>query len=104
MPVTINELSRLRKANWVSLSNGSSNIEFWDLPMSKQTKPAQDDILYQIDLNDRIDNVSFRRYGDSMLWDVIADINNISIPPLDFKPGDAIRLPSFNRVVVEIRK
>ncbi len=104
MSVSIFELSRLKSANWVVLNNGSKNIEFWDLPMARQIKPSQDDLIYQVDKRDRIDSIAFNRYNDSRLWDVIADINGLSIPPIDFVPGDAIRLPSYNRVIMEIRK
>lgn len=104
MSVTIYELSRLRKTDWVIESDGSKDVEFWDLPMNSQTKPARDDLLYQVDQRDRIDTVAFNRYGDARLWDVIADINEFSVPPIDFVPGDTIRLPSYQRVILEIRK
>lgn len=104
MPVTVYELSRLAKTDWVVASDGSQDVEFWDLPMHTQTKPAQDDLLYQVDKRDRIDQVAFNRYNDSRLWDVIADINGFATPPIDFVPGDTIRLPSYNRVILEIRK
>lgn len=103
MSVVISENSRLNDAEWVVASNGTENIEFWDLPMAAQIKPADDDLLYRVDKTDRKDNIAWNQYRDPRLWDVIADINGMSLLPVDLKPGDLIRLPSYNRVVVSIR-
>lgn len=42
---------------------------------------------------DRIDTISFRYYGDPLLWWYIADANPEVFYPEDLQPGQSLRIP-----------
>jgi hypothetical protein len=90
MAVNITQSSILRFAELL-LADG---IEFWDLVENIEFPQSQEDINYQIQLNDRIDRVAFNFYGDSDLWWVIASANQMEVLPTDFKDGLIIRIPA----------
>ena len=52
-----------------------------------------DKFVYPID-GDRLENVAHRYYGDSTLWWVIAQANNIRDGSFGLKPDEKLRIPS----------
>jgi len=98
--VKVRQRSRLRFYDFVELDE----YEFWnnsDLP----DIPIQiDDELYQVKATDRIDLLAFDRYGDAVLWWVIAKANDIDLPQTQLNEGDVIRIPSVSYVQQELFK
>lgn len=95
--------SRLRYSELYVASNGTENIEWFDLPRLPRNVPDATDMVYTVDSGDRIDSLAFKRFGDPILWDVIADINHLRELPQELVPNSLIRLPSRTRVLTELR-
>ncbi|MHB0998523.1 MAG: LysM peptidoglycan-binding domain-containing protein [Armatimonadota bacterium] len=60
-----------------------------------------DDIFHVVQAGDRIDLLAYRYLGDTTLWWVISDYNDIFFP-LDLEVGVVLRIPSVERVVMQI--
>lgn len=103
MPIELQRYSRLRYATVYVASNGVRDIEWFDLPKLPRNVPAATDKVYAVDASDRIDSLAYRSYGDPIMWDVIAEINNLRELPQDLVPNSLIRLPSRTRVLTDIR-
>lgn len=99
MAVDIYNLSRLVHADLVTVDG----VEFWDLPRLPGIPNATDDLLYEVTDSDRPDLLAQKRYGDSRLWDILAQVNDWNLPILDLKSGDIIRMPSAARVTTKLR-
>lgn len=64
-----------------------------------------DNIRYQVQIKDRLDNISTHFYGDPKLWWVIAAFQQIPIMnPLVLEPGRILIIPSFSYISSEILK
>lgn len=59
------------------------------------------DILHVVKDSDRLDLLSHQYLGDSRLWWVIAEFNNI-FWMFDLVPGTTLRIPSFERLNMEV--
>jgi hypothetical protein len=92
MAVTIRKNSRLKFADLVTVEG----IEFWDtlILTDKLLEAREDDIIHEVKMYDRIDNLAFQYYNDPILWWVIAVANDIEIVPTQLLEGDLIRIPS----------
>jgi len=80
------------------------DVEHWEMAELPIIEEGQDDILYQVQQEDRIDLLANRFYGNAELWWVIAVANNLALLPNDLKPFSTIRIPSNNRVYNKILK
>lgn len=76
-------------------------VVFWGTTEPPEIAPADDDLLYTVTEIDRIDNLAFAFYGDEHLEWVIKRANGIYLIPNDMRPGDEIRIPSFERLLRE---
>lgn len=56
-----------------------------------------DDIFHVVQAGDRIDLLAYRYLGDSTLWWVICDYNDIFFP-LELEHGMVLRIPSVEHV------
>ena len=56
------------------------------------TTPEPDDIFHVVQAGDRIDLLAYRYLGDSTLWWIICDYNDIFFP-LDLELGMVLRIP-----------
>ena len=102
MAVRVRTTSRLNFSRLVKL--GDSEIECWEMPEYPTIEPGQDDVLYQVKQDDRIDLLANEQYGNPDLWWVIAIANDMALLPSDLKPSSTIRIPSNNRVFNSILK
>jgi hypothetical protein len=102
--VPIGEFSRLNYAQLVMVNNGSDDIIFFDLPLPPRAGTAKTDKIVTVERSKRIDIMSFERYEDASIWDVIAEANGLMDLPSQLMPSDDVRLPSQGRVVTELRK
>lgn len=106
MSVKVSTHSRLRFVDLL-IADG---VEFWEVAYLPEIPEQDDDIRYQIQggLQERLDRLATRYYGDPNLWWVIAVRNDMEIIPTDFSEGDIIIVPSpryvrqelFNQVVL----
>jgi len=103
MSVNVPVTSRLANTAWTKESNGTEDIEFWDLPIQEQIRTDPTDTILPVDKSWRIDGLASDFYGDPSLWDVIAETNGFRILPQDMKTGEKIRIPTYQRVLGEIR-
>lgn len=101
--IELDRNSRLRYSTLYEASNGTRDIQWFDMPKLPRNVPAATDKVYAIDAGDRIDGIAFREYGDPILWDVIADINNLRELPQELVPNSVVRLPSRTRVMTDLR-
>jgi len=65
------------------------------------TTPQPDDRFHVVTDGDRIDLLAYQYLHDSTLWWVICDWNGISFP-LDLPVGATLRIPSLERVMLDI--
>ena len=98
MAAKIKSTSRLRFARLITIDD----VEHWELPEYPVIAPAASDGTYTVDRGDRIDRLANHYYQDPTLWWVIALANGMELLPNDLKPGVEIRIPSQQRVFVEI--
>lgn len=63
-------------------------------PRPDETEPF---ILHRLGATETIDQLALRYYGRQDLWWRIADANPNKFP-LDWEPGDLVRIPSDTRV------
>lgn len=57
--------------------------------------PSAKDIFYTILEGDRLDTLAFKYYGDSSLWYILADVNEIFNPLEILVPGDELIIPGL---------
>jgi nucleoid-associated protein YgaU len=77
-------------------------VECWDLPEYPLILPAEDDVEYMVQGNDRIDRLAELFYGDPQLWYVIALANDLRLLPTDLYPDRVLKIPSSTRVFSKI--
>lgn len=90
MAVSVRKRSRLRFADLVTVDG----FEFWNMLEPPTLLSQLDDLHYQVQMGDRIDLLSFKFYGDPILWWVIAVANDLEILPTDLNVGDTLLIPS----------
>jgi hypothetical protein len=90
--------SRLRFGNLLTIQG----VVQWDTLYLPTFAPRSDDISYQVQYTDRIDNLANRFYGDPVLWWVIAVANNMEILPIDLNPASTLRIPSKDYVLRQL--
>lgn len=98
MAVRIRTTSRLNFSRLLTIDS----VEHWEKAELPTVDAAQDDLLYQVNQEDRIDLLAQRFYGNAELWWVIAVANGLDLLPNDLKPFSTIRIPSNNRVFNKI--
>lgn len=65
------------------------------------TEVRGSDILHVVRDSDRLDLLAYKYFGDSRLWWVIAEFNNI-FWMFDLEVGTTLRMPSVERLNMEI--
>lgn len=98
MAVRISKNSRLRTVPLVTVSG----FTYWDMSVWDDIPVQPDEIQYTPQVDDRIDLLAYRFYGDPVLWWVLAVANGMEDLPTDLKYGVAIRVPSKSYVFTTI--
>jgi hypothetical protein len=75
--------------------------EFLGTRSRVDTSPQPDDVFHTVVEGDRIDLVAYRYLGRADLWWVICDYNDVFFP-LELEPGTVMRVPSVERVHMEV--
>jgi hypothetical protein len=65
------------------------------------TTPQPDDRFHVVMDGDRVDLLAYQYLGDSLLWWIICDWNDICFP-LDLPVGATLRIPSIERVYLNV--
>ena len=79
-------------AEIIKTSEGKRRISTLYYPkLTKTTK----DIFIITKRSDRLDNLSFKYYGDTRYWVIIARSNNLNQPTVRVPPGIRLRIPFF---------
>lgn len=98
MSVQVGRYSRLRFGD-LGIIDG---VEFWDVLDLPDLPDQVDDLSYQVQGGDRIDQLATRFYGDPVLWWVIAAANDFELLPTALNEGDIIRIPAPRFVLQEL--
>jgi nucleoid-associated protein YgaU len=69
-------------------------FDFWDLVEIPAIEVQPDDLTHTVLATDRPDDISFRYYGDTTLFPIIASVNGIELIPSDMFVGQVLRIPS----------
>lgn len=64
--------------------------------------PRSDDRYYDVLPGDNFQRIAYRMLGDSRLWWVVADFNDIMDPFVELEPGSTVRVPSASRLWMEV--
>lgn len=75
---------------------------FFEVPKLPKIDQAEDDLVHVVESTDRIDRLSFRYYGTSDLWWVIAVANGFRLIPRDLRLNAHLVIPSRTRVFNKI--
>jgi hypothetical protein len=76
-------------------------IQFFGTRQRLDVTPLPDDRFHLVVEGDRIDRLAYQYLGDPTLWWVICDFNDLFFP-LDLPVGATLRIPSLERVMLEL--
>ena len=74
---------------------------FWGNRQKVDTSPRPDDRFHTVAESDRIDSLAYKYLGDTDLWWVIADYNDLFFCQ-DLEIGAKLRIPSLEQVRMEV--
>ncbi len=77
------------------------DTRFWGSRSKIDTSPRPDDRFHTTVEGDRIDLLAYRYLGDTDLWWVIADYNDLFFCQ-ELEIGSKLRIPSLERVQMEL--
>ena len=77
------------------------DIQFWGNRQKIDISPRPDDRFHTVTDDDRIDLLAYRYLGDTNLWWIIADYNDLFFCQ-DLEIGTKLRVPSLERVQMEL--
>lgn len=99
----MSELSASSRYNWSVLYANSKKGDFFGTRQPLKLREHSSDIFYTVTDADskRIDLIAWKYYRDVSLWWVIAEFNGI-MNPLEIPSGTTLRIPSYERVQMEV--
>ena len=77
------------------------DTRFWGLAGIPEIDSSPDDVLYELQVHDRLDNLAFRFYKDPRYEWIIKRINGIRVWPFECPPGTILRIPRLSRMIDE---
>jgi len=95
---TIRTHSRLRFSRFRYIDG----YTFWDLVEIPKLEAQSDDITHVVTATDRPDTISYRYYGNTVMFPIIASVNNIELIPSDMYIGQKLRIPSPRYITEEV--
>jgi hypothetical protein len=78
-------------------------VVFWERPEIPELFPSDLDTYLPLQIQDRIDNLSYTAYRDSVLFWVLTVANDVRLPPLYMQPGYRFRIPDQASVISLLR-
>ena len=99
----MSKLDSTSRYNYSTLYLDKNNGDFFGTRQALRLRPHKTDLFHQVTDadNKRIDLIAYKYYKDVRLWCIIAEINNIS-NPLELQTGRILRIPSYERVMLEV--
>ena len=95
--VKIKDTSRLQFSTLYNVDN----VEFWGIRPIIEAEEKADDQFHTVVQDDRIDKLAHDYMGDSALWWIIADYNDLFFCH-DLEIGSVLRIPQISTVRTEI--
>jgi len=77
--------------NNLKIKKDKNNISYYETTIPKYNKDSNEDIRVVTEIGDRLDLIADQFYGDSSLWYVIADANNLNL--INVPAGLKLRIP-----------
>jgi nucleoid-associated protein YgaU len=71
-----------------------TNKSYMETTIYPKVSASNSDIYIITDETDRLDLLAFKYYGDSKMWWIIANANNINDATFYVEPGTQLRIPS----------
>lgn len=68
-----------------------NNVNYYESTIPKYSPESNEDIRVVTEIGDRLDLIADQFYGDSSLWYLIADANNLNL--LNVPAGVRLRIP-----------
>ena len=99
MGVAVHRFSRLRFCALVEESDGTT---YFDLPEYPDIPSRTDDLVHVTADGDTLPLIALRYYDDTVLWWVIALVNDLDLPTQDLVPGIELRVPSPRFVLSDL--
>ena len=78
-------------------------VVFWERPEIPPMRQEEGDVDIVLRVSDRIDNIADVAYNDSVLWWMLAYVNEIGLPPLHMQPGGKFLIPNARSATTFIR-
>lgn len=100
--VRVGRKSFLRRTDLHEVQEGSTIFLFWDLFESFDIEEQDGDAEIYVTSSDRIDSLAKKYYGDSRLWWVIAEANDLEDPVTALYRGRKLRIPSPKYVLERV--
>ena len=99
----MSELDATSRYNYSVLYLDKKNGDFYGTRQPLRLRSHSSDVFHQVTDadNKRLDLIAWRYYRDVRLWWIIAEINNIS-NPLEMHTGLILRIPSYERIMLEV--
>jgi nucleoid-associated protein YgaU len=90
--------SRYRYATF--LTDGAD--VYVSIPPGYNTLDSTDDVYYTVQTGDDVTRVASKALGDPRYWWVVADFNDLLDPFADLVPGTQLRVPSLQRLHMQV--
>lgn len=81
--------SPYEEAYGLQYDNGDTSLE----RIPYQYNPSSSDTYHTVISGETLQSISFKYYGDSGLWYILADVNNIYNPISEIKEGLELLIP-----------
>ena len=73
-------------------------IDYWELFIPPEIPASDNDSRHIVVAGDRLDLIAHKYYGASMLWWIIAERNDISLPLAELRQGMELTIPARSTV------
>ncbi len=99
----MSEIDPTSRYNFAVLYLDKKNGSFYGTRQPLNLRQHPTDLFFQVtDAScKRLDLIAYQYYRDVRLWWVIAEVNNI-INPFEVKSGTILRIPTYERVQMEV--
>jgi len=78
-------------------------VVFWERPEIPEIPTRDMDTVFSLKSSNRIDNLANSAFGDSNLSWLLAQANDVRLPPLGMNPGYSFRIPMIQTVIKVLR-
>jgi len=100
--VRVGRKSYLRRCDLFEVQEGTTIFQFWAKFDSFKIAEQDGDAEHYVTSSDRIDSLAKKYYGDSRLWWIIAEANDLEDPVSALYMGRVLRIPSPKLVLEKI--